>query len=296
VSKSYVGNGVFIAASKLGKKGLKQVRAERHGRTMFGTERNPKGVYQRKAGDEKYNEEAAFNLHAARAQMSQMTGRDMSKKPKGTGKNNMEKVPTLDPSYKNAHPMIWGKKGDGFYMVSGKKFANNKSTIAHESLHAEKSSWRMAQIQVDPVKRAREEARADTLSGTHKEIHANPLLRSHTEVNRKMDREAPKYEAKAKKARAKTEGQDPDSLWATISGARADTYESAAKQGRAFADTQDRIDASGKFKTKQSRRRVQRVRQVQRVAAVGTAGGGAGAYAWNESKYKRGRDGKFTSK
>lgn len=304
-SKSLV-DGKFVRAAEVGAKGLRDAREKvEGGSSMFDTS----ALFQalglggggRRAADAAFGSNKG-GLNGGRYQpqpdmenmailgnkenvtqfLSQLTGRDLSGKPSEA----IEFVGTKGGKYKNAHPLRYGSaKGGRTFVVSDKK---DGKTIEHELLHSEgRSSWRLAQIQADPVKLAREEARADTLSGTHSEIHRSPFMRSHTQMNRANgDKEG---KLRAKSIRDKGKAERSESLFGqTYYGTRANMRGQAADTGGAFKRTQDKIDSDGRYGTKEGFARYKRRKTTQR-AAVG-AGAGAGTVVVAAYKTKEGRE------
>lgn len=222
------------------------------------------------------------NKEGVTQMLSQLAGRDLS----GAPAEAIEFVGTKSGKYKNAHPLRYGSaKGGRTYVVSDKK---DEKTIAHELLHSEgRSSWRIAQVQNDPKKLAREEARADTLSGTHSEIHRSPFFRSHTQLNRANGEKASKLRAKATRDQGKADRAE-SIFGQTYYGTRANMRGQAADTGDAFKRTQDKIDADGRYGTKEGFARYKRRKATQR-ATLG-AGAGAGTVVVAAYKTKDGRE------
>lgn len=210
--------------------------------------------------------------------LSQLAGRDLSGKPSEA----IEFVGTKSGKYKNAHPLRYGSaKGGRTYVISDKR---DGKTVQHELLHSEgRSSWRLAQIQSDPVKLAREEARADTLSGTHSQIHRSPLLRSHTQMNRANGDKADKLRVKAIREKGKSE-RASGLFGQTYHGMRAGAFEQAANTGSAFKRTQDKIDADGRYGVKEGYARYKRRRNIQRASLAAGAGTGGVVVAAYQTK------------
>jgi len=280
VEKSLIGHGpngpIYRAATKVGAKGLKKVRREHNlfqpqsvrnnptKHATLGRGGNSGGMYKPGTG-EKYDEAAARNIREVRGSLKTVTGRDFNKRPRIRGDTVHIK------GYPNAHPVAWGGKKDKVsYMVGSKTMLKLPGVRRHELLHADKSSWRLAQIQSDPVKLAREEARADTLSGTYR--RNGPL--AHTYQNRKT---AGKLNpAKTKAALDSAKGKGP------VQEAMAQAKHDQARSSHAFKETQEKIDTAsgGKYKTQ----RAYRAKRAGVVGAQGTVVAGTGALAYNDHK------------
>lgn len=274
VSKSYV-KGKFVAATKAGAKAL---RAERHAYVKGGKGGAGGGRYKKSVPDDT-NERLKMALDIRRIKMSQLTGVDMTVRPA----EKLREVGTKSGKYKNAHPEIWGSKKDGRITLVGDKM--DDQTKAHELMHAKKrSSWRLVQIEDDPVKLAREEARVDTLSGTHSLKHGIGI-RSHTDANRKLASNASKYRAKGAKAGADAKKRGNGTFRGMVSEARESTYNAAADKGEAFARVQDKLDSKGGFGAKAAYEAREKRRRNQKVlAGVGAASGGGIAVAAYQTK------------
>lgn len=181
---------------------------------------------------------------------------------------------------------IYGpKKGPqrGVYLLRGPK-GGGKKIREHELLHTKnRSSWRLAQIENDAGKLAREEARVDTLSGTHKMLHLTSGMRSHTQVNRAQAKMLPRLEREAAASGEKSWGS---------SGIFMSPVEQA-RNSKSFVDVQDKIRPQAKREARRAQYTASGIRNGAQGAAVGTMTGGA--IAWDERKHPR-KSGKFVSK
>jgi hypothetical protein len=185
------------------------------------------------------------------------------------------------PDYPNAHPIRTGSKKHGkTEIVSGRAQAK-ADTMRHEVLHADgKSSWRTAQINSRPRAQRREEARADTISGTYRRNSLNDMktnggILSHTAGNRISPGRSEREFRRTQDQIFRSRGQSP----------RKETKASGAP----YIPTPGRPNDS----------------QGRRMVRYGIAGGGAaGAYGgakYGEKKYgqklkgrqRRASDGKF---
>lgn len=278
VSKAYLGNGRWAKASDLGRFGLRQVRAQR------AKPGDSHGVYRRGPKDEPYDRKVKQNLDDTRLNVGLIAGRDLSKRPPRAGAN---KVPTIDANYPNAHPIAWGSKKDKrFWMVSGDSLANNKKVLRHEAMHADKSSWRLAQIQSNPAKLGREEARADTLSGSHSLKHKNRAVRSHTDVNRTLSARRNPEKAQAKADQWNKKADDNPLSWSRLRATTSQNRADRASYSQAFRQTQDKIEdaAGGRYRVKQEWRK----RTARRAAANSAVPAAvAGGVAYNQYRDKK---------
>lgn len=247
---------VYLRAVDMGKKGLR--------------ERRRNGASYRSQGLDSTQQAIKDNLEMSREIGRSITGRDMARKPKG-----VEQIVAIDPAYPNAHPLPWGGKKDrSAYFVGGEAFLKEPKVVEHELLHAQKSSWRLAQIQVDPAKIGREEARADTLSGTYR-LHGT---RAHTYQNRRDAKKGNPAKSRAKAERAIESGSAFGSVYHTM---RAQTGEKA----RAFRETQDKISPEPKSYYDRQRRRI----VGTRIAVGGGTLVGVGGYQVGQRRDKNGR-------
>ena len=281
IEKSLVGHGpngpIYRAAVKVGAKGLRKVRSENHlfqpqavrgnstKHVTLGRGGNTGGMYKPGTG-EKYDPKPAENIRQVRGALHTMTGRDFNKRPRIRGDTVHIK------GYPNAHPVAWGGKKDKVsYMVGSKTMLKLPGTRKHELLHADKSSWRLAQIQSDPVKLAREEARADTLSGTYR--RNGPL--AHTYQNRRTAGKLDPAKTGPKAKAAKKSGGIGEA-------AAAEAKHTQAKSSHAFKETQEKIDraSGGRYKAE----RAYRVKRAGVIGAQTTVVGGTGALMYHDNK------------
>lgn len=286
VSKSLVGYGAggakFKRAVDVGAKGLREARERLTGpgsrdepheirRTL---ESRKKGIYARRHDPEAQKTKDVLNMQ--REYLGSLTGTDLSKMPK----EKLQFVGTRDGDYPNAHPAKWGsKKGGRVTVIADPKFRKPK-IIEHELMHAQQSSWRGAQIGKDPMKMLREEARADTVSGTYRRLYLG-RMRSHTEVNRK-----------AANSRVLNQGGAWLSRKGGVAGTLGDAMKGHADGAKNFTRVQDRI-VGGNKKYENPDRAVRRNKAIRgAVYGVPTAAG-VGALAYDDRKVKRDRSGKF---
>jgi hypothetical protein len=301
ISKSLVGQNKFVPAVKLGAKKLRAARE----RMLTDTKNAPKGgdldlaLRMRKVEGSSKKRDLSYPLPGnkkagvygrrgdARTDVvteAKTMGDAILSELKGqaTGKATFrsksgKKYPVhLVPDYQNAHPIRTGsKKGGKTEIVSGRGL-KNASTMRHEVLHADnKSSWRTAQINSRPRAQRREEARADTLSGTYKENTWQDMasgksggVLSHTAGNRVTPGRTSREFRRTQDQIFRSRGQSP--------------RKESKKSGTTYIPTPGRPNDS----------------QGKRMVRYGVAGGGAaGGYAggkYADRKYRRDRNGKFS--
>lgn len=293
VSKSLVGYGAggakFKRAVDVGAKGLREAR-ERLTREDIDTKwhersrepsgqgrRKPKGVgvYARREDPEATKTLATLDMQ--RGFLGHLTGKDMSARPA----EKLQFMGTQMGNYSNAHPAKWGsKKGGRVTIVADPKMRGSK-VVDHELLHAQGSSWRAAQIGSDPAKMLREEARADTLSGTYRKLYLG-RMRSHTEVNRK-----------AANSRLLNQGGERLSRKDGFAGLIGESMKTKADEAKNFKRVQDNIVGGNPKKYERPDRAVRRNTAIRNTVYGVPTAAGVGALAYDNRKVKRDRNGKF---
>lgn len=307
ITKSLVGQNKFVPATKLGAKGLKAARKKMltngsHARNpMMGefdllmrqqkvTRSSKKrdlsypleapgkaGVYGRR-GDARTDLVTDFRNEGGKllAQIKEGASGTKTFKSKSGKKYKVHVI----PGYDNAHPLRTGSKKRGTTeIIAGENFLQGKDAakvMRHEVLHGDnKSSWRTAQINSSPRSRLREEARADTLSGTYK---INPLgeqnktgVLSHTAANRSTPGRGQREFRRTQDSIFQGRGQSPKV--------------EAKQAGAGYSRTFGKPNSSGPERAK---------RYAMAGAAAGGVGGGA-AYGNHKLKgrQRRAKDGKF---
>lgn len=309
IAKSLVGQNKFVPAVKMGAKGLKNARkkmlydrkyAERG--LDFGSlhrvENAPKGKdlsyrkrdyagsmgKDRKSGvyaprGDLRTDVVSGTLSSTRTVLGNMTRGKSGTKTFKSKSGKKYRVHVI-PGYDNAHPVRYGsRKGGTTQIVAGDKFLEGKDTakiMRHEVLHADgKSSWRTAQIGSRSRARVREEARADTLSGTYKINTRKDMFKngavSHTASNRMTPGRGPREFRRTQDSIFRGRGQNPKT--------------ESEMSGVGYSRTYGKPNSSPKERGK---------RYLVASAIGGTAGGGAayGGYKL-KGRQRRASDGKF---
>jgi len=284
-----MGGGAFKSVARLTAKERGELKASLHHskqtRKFGGSKEHVKRSNHYATRPDDRNDEIMANHRGAREFLTALSGRDMSKRPTRA----IEDIPTKDKSYANVHPSRWGSAKGGRTYVVGGQTASAPNVREHELLHSEgRSSWRMAQIQSDPAKAAREEARADTVSGTFKNKYKARNLKSHSEAHRNTARKerSTKFVAGRLERSAKKAG--PYSIRGGVQEATAANMRSSLKNSKEFTRVQDKISDKPKaFFTAKQRKKT----AVRAGVATGTTAG-LGAYA--HRKYQRDNNGRFS--
>jgi hypothetical protein len=297
ITKSLVGQNKFVPAVKLGARRLKAARKRMATDDRWAPQKSASPLRRKLVEDAPKKQDMSYPLpgnrkagaygrrgdartDVVREVHTEVNGALSELKGQATrttafqSKSGKKYKVSVVPGYPNAHPIRTGSKKRGkTEIVTGEK-QMNASVMRHEVMHGDgKSSWRLSQIGSRSRSLKREEARADTLSGTYKQNKPRDFVDnmgavSHTAGNRIGQNRSAREFRRTQDQIFRGQGKSP--------------RKESARSGVPYVPTPGKANASGAQRTR-------------RYLVAGAAGGGAAAGgSYGKRKYERDRNGKFS--